>query len=66
MSLDISQNLLSSKEINYTAISQANSLQNPTDNSINWGKNSTSSQYQIERNAFIAEIVIITQIMVMA
>jgi subtilisin family serine protease len=55
MSLDISQNLLSSKEINYTAISQANSLQNPTDNSINWGKNSTSSQYQIERNAFIAD-----------
>jgi hypothetical protein len=48
MSLDISQNLLSSKEINYTAISQTHTLQNPTDNSINWGKNSTSSQYQIE------------------
>jgi subtilisin family serine protease len=55
MSLDISQNLLSSKEINYTAISQTHTLQNPTDNSINWGKNSTSSQYQIERNAFIAD-----------
>lgn len=55
MSLDISQNLLSSKEINYTAISQTHTLQNPTDNSINWGKNSTSSQYQIETNASIAD-----------
>lgn len=54
MSFDIYQNIPSQKEINYTAISQTNPLQNPTDNTINWGRNSASYQYQPQTNASIS------------
>ncbi|MEI6444347.1 MAG: S8 family peptidase [Nostocales cyanobacterium ELA583] len=48
MSFDISQNLSSQKEINYTPISPINTFQNPLDNSINWGKHSSSSPDNLE------------------
>ena len=54
MSFDIYQNIPSQKEINYTAISQTNPLQSPTDNTISWGRNSASSQYQPQTNTPIA------------
>lgn len=54
MSLDIYQNISSQQEINYTAISQANPLENPTDNSISWGNHSNSSQHNLEANSPIA------------
>ncbi|MDD1414198.1 S8 family serine peptidase, partial [Dolichospermum sp. ST_con] len=54
MSFDISQNLSSQKEINYTPISPVNSFQNPIDNSINWGKHSSSSPDHLETNPSIA------------
>ncbi len=43
MSLDISQNFPSQKEINYTAISPTNAFQDPTSNSISWGSHSASA-----------------------
>ena len=52
--VDIYQNIPSQKEINYTAISQTNPLQNPTDNSISWGNHSNSSQHNLETNSPIA------------
>jgi subtilisin family serine protease len=52
--VDIYQNIPSRKEINYTAISQTNPLQNPTDNSISWGNHSNSSQHNLETNSPIA------------
>jgi subtilisin len=54
MSLDIYQNISSQQEINYTAISQTNPLENPTDNSISWGNHSNSSQHNLEANSPIA------------
>jgi subtilisin len=47
MSFDILQKFSSQKEINYTAISPTNPLQNPTDNSTAWGNHSSSSQDDI-------------------
>ena len=54
MSFDIYQNIPSQKEINYTAISQTNLFQNPTDNSISWGNHSNASQHNLETNSPIA------------
>ena len=54
MSFDIYQNIPSQKEINYTAISQTNPLQSPTDSTISWGRNSASSQYQPQTNTPVA------------
>ena len=54
MSFDISQNVSSQKKINYTPISPINTFQNPIDNSINWGKHSSSSPDHPETNPSIA------------
>jgi subtilisin len=54
MSFDISENFPSPKEINYTAISQTNTFQNPADNSTSWGNHSAYSQHHLETTASVA------------
>jgi subtilisin len=53
MSFDISPNFPSQKQINYTAISQTNTFQNSTDNSISWGNHSAYSQDQPQTNGSV-------------
>ena len=54
MSLDVSADFSSQKKINYTAISQTNAFQDPTDNKIIWGSHSSSSQDNLAATASVA------------
>ena len=54
MSLDVSADFSSQKKINYTATSQTNAFQNPTDNRIIWGSHSSSSQDNLAATASVA------------